>query len=92
MVRGETAAMPRPRADLLELQLLRKGLGALTRDRHACADCGRTPLPGERVFVYPGDEIACALCRPMRHRDPERVDVVRHTEHERTVRRLPAAA
>ena len=84
--------MPRPRADLLELQLLRKGLGALTRDRHACADCGRTPLPGERVNLYPGDALVCALCRPVRLDDPVGVDVVRHTEHERTVRRLPAAA
>jgi hypothetical protein len=84
--------MPRPRADLLERQLLRKGLGALTRDRHACADCGRTPLPGERVFLYDHDALVCALCRPVRGEDPERTEVVHHTEHERTVRRLPAAA
>ena len=84
--------MPRPRADLLELQLLRKGLGALTRDRHACADCGRTPLPGERVHLYHDDALVCALCRPVRSEDPVRTDLVRHTEHERTVRRLPAAA
>jgi hypothetical protein len=85
--------MSRPRrSDLLELQLLRKGLGALTRDRHACADCGRTPLPGERVHLYAGDALVCALCRPLRREEPVDVDVVRHTEHERTVRRLPAAA
>ena len=84
--------MPRVRADLLELQLLRKGLGALTRDRHACADCGRTPLPGERVFVYDAEAVVCALCHPVRREDPVRTDVVHHTEHERTVRRLPAAA
>lgn len=84
--------MPRARADLLELQLLRKGLGALTRDRHACADCGRTPLPGERVHLYGEETLVCALCRPDRAQEPSRVDVVRHTEHERTVRRLPAAA
>jgi hypothetical protein len=84
--------MPRPRADLLERHLLRKGLGALTRDRHACADCGRTPLPGERVFVYDHEALVCALCHPVRREEPAGVEVVRHTEHERTVRRLPAAA
>ena len=84
--------MPRSRADLLELHLLRKGLGALTRDRHACVDCGRTPLPGERVHLYSGDELVCTLCRPLHGDEPVGVDVVRHTEHERTVRRLSAAA
>ena len=92
MARSELSAMPRPRADLLELQLLRKGLGALTRDRHECADCGRNPLPGERVHLYGDDALVCALCRPLRRREPDSVEVVRHTEHERTVRRLPAAA
>ena len=84
--------MPRTRADLLELQLLRKGLGALTRDRHSCADCGRTPLPGERVYVSEAGAHVCALCRPLRGAEPQRTEVVHHTEHERTVRRLPAAA
>jgi hypothetical protein len=84
--------MPRQRADLLELHLLRKGLGALTRDRHVCADCGRTPLPGERVHRYQDEALVCALCRPVRLEDPVATEVVRHTEHERTVRRLPAAA
>jgi len=84
--------MPRARADLLELQLLRKGLGALTRDRHACEDCGRTPLPGERVYLYGEETLVCALCRPVRRQEPVRIEVVHHMEHERTVRRLPAAA
>ena len=84
--------MARARTDLLELQLLRKGLGALTRDRHACEDCGRTPLPGERVYLYGEETLVCALCRPVHGGEPERTELVRHTEHERTVRRLPAAA
>ena len=77
--------MPRPRADLLELHLLRKGLGALTRDRHACADCGRTPLPGERVHVY-GEALVCALCRPLRREEPARSELMHAPEHERSVR------
>ena len=80
------------RANLLELHLLRKGLGALARARHTCADCGRTPLPGERVHLYGEDTLVCALCRTSRREEPARTELVRDTEHDRTVRRLPAAA
>jgi hypothetical protein len=80
------------RANLLELHLLRKGLGALTRDRHECADCGRTPLPGERVHLYRDETLVCALCLADRDEEPVRTEVVHDTEHARTVRRLPAAA
>jgi hypothetical protein len=67
--------MSRLRTDL-ERQLLRKGVGALTRARHLCADCGRTPLAGEQVHVY-GDRVVCTLCRP-HHRDaPERSERAR---------------
>jgi len=78
------------RADL-ERQLLRKGLGALTRDRDCCADCGRTPLAGEWVHHYAGD-FACTLCRPLRSEEPQHSELVRHCEHGQTVRRLARAA
>jgi hypothetical protein len=79
------------RADL-ERQLLRKGLGALSRDRDCCADCGRTPLAGEWVHHY-AEDFVCTLCRPLRGSEPKRSELVRHCEHGHTVRRLtPAAA
>ncbi len=68
-------------------QLLRTSLAALDRERTTCGDCGRTPLAGERVHVYPDETVACALCRPRRAQAPVRVELVRHSEHERTVRR-----
>ena len=80
--------MPRLRADL-ERQLLHKGLGALARDRHSCADCGRTPLVGERVHLYERD-VLCHLCRPRRRAEPERTEVVLHSEHGHAVRRRAA--
>ncbi len=80
--------MPRSRADL-ERHLLRKGLGALARDRHRCAECGRTPLVGERVHLYAADVI-CALCRPARRAEPETTEVVLHSEHGHAVRRRAA--
>jgi hypothetical protein len=82
--------MPRPRADL-ERQLLRKGLGALTRDRHRCTDCGRTPLAGERIHHYEHGEVVCALCRTRHGGEPAETVTVLHCEHGHTVRRLRAA-
>jgi hypothetical protein len=80
--------MPRTRADL-ERHLLRKSLGTLTRDRHRCSDCGRTPLVGERVHLFDHD-VLCALCRPARRGEPDRVEVVLHSEHGHAVRRRAA--
>ena len=72
----------------LELALLRKGVGALAAGRHACADCGRSPLVGERLFRFGRGEVVCALCRPLRRREPDAVELVRHTELGLTVRRI----
>ena len=69
----------------LELRLLRKGVGALTDGRHACADCGRTPLAGERLHHYAA-EVVCELCRMLRRAEPDSSERVRHCEHGHTVK------
>ena len=69
----------------LELRLLRKGVGALTAGRHTCADCGRTPLAGERVHHY-GRAAVCELCRVLRRNAPDSSERVRHSEHGHTVK------
>lgn len=76
----------------LELALLRKGVGALEAGRHACADCGRTPLVGEHVFRFARGETVCALCRPRRRSRPVADDLVHHSERGHAVRRLRPAA
>lgn len=76
----------------LERHLLRKGLRTLTADRHRCAECGRVPLSGERVHVYPSQTVVCALCRPRRRQDPEGTELVRHSEHGHSVRPAARAA
>lgn len=76
----------------LEIALLRKSVGRLTAGRHACEDCGRTPLVGERVFVFARARIVCALCRPRRRGEPERTELVRHSERGQTVRLRRRAA
>jgi hypothetical protein len=77
----------------LELALLRKSVGVLMAGRHACADCGRTPLVGERMYRFGRSSAVCALCTPLRATEPDAVELVRHFERGHTVRRVtPHAA
>jgi hypothetical protein len=89
MARGFTVLTERD----LERALLRNAVGALAEGRHACSDCGRTPLDGERVFRFRRARWVCALCARERSAEPEAVEMVRHSEGGTTVRRLlPRAA
>jgi hypothetical protein len=61
----------------LELALLRRGLDERAADLKRCCRCQRTPLIGERVYVYEEGSMLCELCRAS-HRDaPLRSRVVR---------------
>jgi hypothetical protein len=76
-----------------ERVLLRRSVGVLTSDRNCCADCGRTPLVGERVHLY--DEsggVVCELCRPLRRAHPVATETVRHSPHGNRVRLMARAA
>jgi hypothetical protein len=42
-------ARPRP---VVEISLLRQSLGALAERRTCCDHCRRTPLVGERIYLY----------------------------------------
>ncbi len=77
----------------LERQLLRRGVTELSAGRHACADCGRTPLVGEQYHRYARDRVICELCRPQHADAPQASDVVRHSErgHAVRLRARPAA-
>ena len=75
----------------LELRLLRKGVGDLRDERDNCADCGRTPLTGERLHHYVSGAVVCELCRPSHHGEPDRSELVRHSEHGHAVKLLRAA-
>jgi hypothetical protein len=68
-----------------ELALLRKSVGALADARDRCVHCHRTPLVGERVYLY-ADRIVCELCRPRRREAPQGSELMRSPEHERAVR------
>lgn len=73
----------------LERELLRRGVVALALSRHGCADCGRTPLIGERVYVYDGAGAVCALCRSRQGGEPLRSEPVLGSEHGHAVRMMP---
>jgi hypothetical protein len=78
-----------PTSPRLEMALLRKSVWALTARRENCAHCHRTPLVGERVYIY-GQRLVCELCRPLRRGAPERSQLVHSPEHKRAVRVRPA--
>jgi len=47
----------------LELALLRRGVDQLTAGRERCDHCHRTPLIGQRVYLFDPGSILCELCR-----------------------------
>jgi hypothetical protein len=77
----------------LETALMRKSVGSLAAGRSVCADCGRTPLVGERLFRFGAAVSVCELCTPLRRTEPDAVELVHHSERGITVRRVaPRAA
>jgi hypothetical protein len=70
----------------LERALLRRSVGALATDQERCADCGRTPLIGERLYRYAAAATVCELCRPLRREEPASSERVRNSEYGHTVR------
>jgi len=69
----------------IERALLRKSVGLLTDERPRCHHCHRTPLVGERIYLY-ASALVCELCRPRRRDTPQRSELVRSPEHKRAVR------
>ena len=79
-------------SDHLERELLRRGVGALTSDRHTCFDCHRTPLIGEQLYFYEGGQAVCELCRMLRREPAQSSQLVRHSEYGHAVRLTIRAA
>ena len=73
--------------------MVRRSLGAMAGDRAHCAECGRTPLPGELLYVLESDSAVCALCRstlPGSSRSSARTHRVHAGERRLAIRRLAA--
>lgn len=54
----------------LELALLRRSVGAIAAGAERCGHCRRTPLVGERIYLYESGEMLCELCRALRRERP----------------------
>lgn len=70
----------------LELAILRRGLDERLAGSERCSDCRRTPLVGERVYVYEPGLIACELCRERQGGVPKDSRVVRGPEFGHTMK------
>ncbi len=70
----------------LELALLRRGVDELSAVCERCEHCRRTPLIGERVYVYAAGALLCELCRTAVPEAPSDSHVVHGPEFGHTMR------
>ncbi len=70
----------------LELALLRRGVVERAAHMERCGRCERTPLIGERVYVYNQKTVRCELCRVAEHRAPENPHVIHGPEFGHTMK------
>jgi hypothetical protein len=70
----------------LELALLRRGLDERLAGSERCTCCNRTPLVGERVYVFGAGVIACELCKSQQPDDPIETRTVHGPEFGHTMR------
>ena len=70
----------------LELALLRRGVDQRAAGRTRCHSCNRTPLMGERIYVYDSGRMLCELCRVVRRDAPVRSVLVHGPEFGHTMR------
>ena len=70
----------------LELALLRRGVDELAAACERCGHCHRTPLIGERVYIYETGSILCELCRALAPQTPLSSHIVHGPEFGHTMR------
>jgi hypothetical protein len=70
----------------LELALLRRGVDELAAGCERCRHCRRTPLMGERVYIFDGGRMLCELCRALEHQPPASTRIMHGPEFGHTMR------
>jgi hypothetical protein len=70
----------------LERSLLRRGVDQRAADLERCGRCQRTPLIGERVYIYDRESVRCELCRDHERRPPVGSRIVHGPEFGHTMR------
>jgi hypothetical protein len=87
-MRTKPSVMDSPVRDMpaLELALMRRGMDELAAGCERCARCRRTPLVGERVYIYESGAVLCELCRAVEPRTPVGSRLVHGPEFGHTLR------
>ena len=62
------------------MSLLRRSVEEIASGADRCRRCRRTPLVGERVYIYKGGEMLCELCRVLKPDAPESWQLVHNTK------------
>jgi hypothetical protein len=70
----------------LERALLRRSVDAISAGCERCGRCHRTPLIGERVYVYASGVVACELCRALQRESAIDSRIVHSSELGHAVR------
>lgn len=76
----------------LERALLRRGVDSRAAGRECCSRCRRTPLIGERVYVYGPQAILCELCRSFQQAAPSESRLIRGPAFGHSLRGTQRAA
>jgi hypothetical protein len=76
----------------IELALLRDGVDRRAAGRDRCSRCSRTPLVGERVYVYDGAGMVCELCCSLERGTPMSSRLVHGPAFGQTIRILDQRA
>ena len=70
----------------LELALLRRGVDERAADLERCGRCRRTPLIGERIYLYGEDSVRCELCRATEREAPVASQLIHGPEFGHTIK------
>jgi hypothetical protein len=83
---GDMAIQIREKMPEFELAMLKRSVGAIAADAERCRHCHRTPLVGERVYVYGAGVMLCELCRTLKAQTPLESRLVHGPEFGHAVR------
>jgi hypothetical protein len=70
----------------LELAMLRRSVDEIAAGCERCGHCHRTPLVGERVYLYARAAMLCELCRALRSERPLESRLIHGPEFGHAVR------
>jgi hypothetical protein len=76
----------------LERALLRRGVDERSAESERCTDCHRTPLIGERLYIYDDGAARCELCRALNRQRPTRSRLIHGPEFGHTMKILDRRA